>query len=130
MFGQLNRFLQVGAVGFAIDAGLLWLTVYILNVPPIMGRAISFVVTIAVTFVLNARYTFNVAPKKSRMPRYGIIQSLGALFNFGSYSLLVAYWQVEPLLALMVGSAVGSTHNFLMMRKFVFNKPLSEGHDA
>jgi putative flippase GtrA len=120
--GQLSRFLHVGAVGFGIDAGLLWLMVYVLALPPIMGRGISFLVTILLTFVLNSRYTFNVAPQKSRMPRYGVIQGLGALLNFGSYSWLVAYWRVEPLLALMVGSAIGSTHNFLMMRRFVFKK--------
>ena len=129
LFGQLNRFLRVGAIGFAIDAGLLWLTVYVFSFPPLMGRAFSFVVTILLTFVLNARYTFKVAPQRSRMPRYGVIQSFGALFNFGAYSGLVTYGQAEPLLALMVGSVVGSTHNFLMMRGFVFKARASEDHE-
>ena len=122
MLGQLGRFLQVGVIGFSIDAGVLWLLVYLLDTDPILGRLISFVTTILVTFVLNARYTFNVTPKKSSVPRYGIIQSIGALINFGSYSWLVATIQVEPLIALCVGAALGSTHNFLMMRSFVFKE--------
>lgn len=120
MLAQLSRFLQVGAVGFLIDAGLLWVLVYGVGVPPVPARVVSFMTTIIVAFVLNARYTFNVAPKTSLMPRYGLIQSLGALLNFGTYTWLVSTWQFEPILSLSVGAALGSTHNFLMMRAFVF----------
>ena len=118
--GQLSRFLQVGAIGFAIDAGLLWFLVYLMDVEPVLGRLISFVATIMVTYVLNARYTFNVSPRKSSASRYGFIQCLGALLNFGSYTWLVTTAEVEPMIALIVGSALGSTHNFLMMKAFVF----------
>lgn len=120
MLAQLSRFLQVGAVGYLIDAGLLWMLVYGLGVLPVPARVVSFMTTISVAFVLNARYTFNVAPKRSLMPRYGLIQSLGALLNFGSYTWLVSTWQFEPIFSLSVGAVLGSTHNFLMMRVFVF----------
>ena len=127
MLGQLSRFLQVGAIGFAIDAGLLWGLVYLMGLEPIVGRMISFIATIMVTYALNARYTFNVLPSKSSMPRYGVIQSVGALLNFGSYSWLVAVLQIEPLIALCIGAALGSTHNFLMMRSFVFKDGVRGG---
>ena len=122
MFGYLSRFLQVGAVGFAIDAGILWLAIYQLDMPPILSRVISFVCTILVTFVLNARYTFLVSVQRASMPRYVVIQCVGAALNFLLYSWLVLYGPLghRPLVALMIGSAVASTHNFFMMRRFVF----------
>ena len=120
---MLFRFLQVGAVGFAVDAGVLWLLVYPLEMSPILARAISFFVTIVVTFVLNANHTFRVPIASASMPRYVAVQSLGAAINFLSYSCLVLYgpFGERPLVALCVGSALASTHNYLMMRRFVFD---------
>ena len=121
MWIHLSRFLQVGALGFALDAGLLWLLVYPLDMPPILSRAISFLATIALTFVLNARYTFSVPVRESSKTRYVIIQSMGAGLNFFTYSLFVLNAWLGPLWSLVVGSALASAHNFFMMRHFVFN---------
>ncbi len=123
MWVHVSRFLQVGALGFAIDAGILWLLVYPLEMPPVVSRAISFFVTICVTFVGNARYTFSVSVRGASMPRYVAIQCAGALINFVTYTWMVLQGPLQgrPLLALVVGSALASTHNFLMMRRFVFN---------
>ncbi len=122
MLIHLSRFLQVGALGFAIDAGLLWLLVYPLDMPPILSRGISFVVTIAITFVLNARYTFSARVRESSKSRYVLIQLVGAGLNFFTYSLLVLNALLGPLWSLVVGSALASAHNFFMMRRFVFNQ--------
>ena len=121
-YKHLSRFLQVGGVGFIIDASLLWVLVYPLEMPPVMSRAISFVVTIGFTFVLNARYTFDVTLRDSSKSRYGMIQVMGAVINFVSYSGLVLIGPLAgmPLLALVAGSALSSVHNFFMMRRFVF----------
>ena len=122
MLRHLARFLQVGAVGFAIDGGLLWVLIYNFEMSPIGARVFSFMVTIAVTFLLNARYTFDVAIVESSMSRYGLVQMSGAVINFASYSGLVLYTGLVamPLVALVVGSALAAMHNFLMMRRFVF----------
>ena len=121
--GYVARFLQVGGVAFAIDAGLLWVLVYPLGMPPIPSRAISFMATIAVTFVLNARYTFAVEVRHASKTRYTVIQVAGAALNFAIYSLLVSYGPLRdlPLAALVFGSAAASTHNFLLMRRYVFH---------
>ena len=125
MSGHLFRFLQVGAIGFAIDAGVLWFLVYQLGIPPVLARAGSFLATIIVTFVLNASYTFNVHLRTASMTRYMTIQFMGAGINFLTYSWLVLYGplQARPLLSLVVGSALASAHNFVMMRHFVFGAP-------
>ncbi|MEM9620982.1 MAG: GtrA family protein [Pseudomonadota bacterium] len=123
MWSQLSRFLQVGALGFAIDAGVLWLCVYQLDMPYIGARLVSFIATIAVTFVLNARYTFAVPVRGASKTRYAAIQIAGAVLNFTSYSWLVLSGPLagRPLLCLVVGSALAAVHNFVMMRRFVFH---------
>jgi len=120
ILGQLARFLQVGAIGFAIDATVLWALVYPFAMPPISSRVISFLATISVTFVLNARYTFSVPIRESSKTRYAVIQIVGAGINFLAYSVLVLGGWLGPLWSLVVGSALSSLHNFLMIRAFVF----------
>jgi putative flippase GtrA len=120
MVQHLVRFLQVGGIAFALDAGILWFLVYQIGVPPIVARGFSFLITIAVTFVLNARYTFAASIKDSSKSRYVLIQCVGSAINFAVYSALVLAGLLGPLWALVVGSFLGSAHNFLMMRRFVF----------
>ena len=120
MLAHLSRFLQVGAVGFAVDAGVLWALVYQAGWPPIPARVVSFMATIAITFVLNARYTFAVRVRESSKSRYVLVQCIGAGINFFTYSALVLGGVLGPLWSLVVGAAISSAHNFLMMRRFVF----------
>jgi putative flippase GtrA len=127
----LVKFLQVGALGFAVDAGLLWLLIYQMDMHPVVSRGISFLVTICITFVANARYTFAVSVRDSSMTRYVIVQTIGAVINFASYTWLVLSGPLSqrPLVALIVGSALAAVHNFLMMRRFVF-KPSDNPADS
>lgn len=131
-WGHLSRFLQVGALGFAIDAGVLWLCVYQFGWPPVWSRGISFFATICVTFVLNARYTFRVPVKGASKTRYLVVQSMGAAINFFSYTWLVLYGPLagRPLFSLVVGSFLASVHNFAMMRRFVFKRGGAEQNSA
>ena len=109
-------------MGFVVDAGLLWLFAYLLELNPVLARAISFAATVVVTLVLNARYTFQVRLRDTRKTRYAIIQCAGAAINLATYTWLVlaAAVQAQPLVALIVGSFLASTHNYLMIRRFVF----------
>ena len=113
----------MGAVGFAVDALVLWALVYQAGWPPIPARVVSFLATIAITFVLNARYTFAVRVRESSKSRYVLIQCIGAGINFLTYSALVLGGVLGPLWSLAVGAALSSAHNFLMMRRFVFAGP-------
>ena len=119
---QLFRFLQVGAIGFAVDAGLLWVLIYQVGMSPISARAISVVLAVIATFILNSRYTFAVRAQGSMMVRYVVVQALGAAINFGIYSWLILYGPLEnyPLVALLVGAAVSTVSNFGLARIYVF----------
>ena len=119
---QIVRFLMVGGVSFLVDAGMLWLLVYRLDVGYIPARVVSVVMAISVAFVLNAKFTFLVRVADARFSRYVAIQALGATLNFSVYSALVLSGPLagRPLFSLMCGAAVATVNNFLFSRKYVY----------
>lgn len=123
---QLARFLLVGCAGFAVDVGVLALLLYGLGYAAaplglVGSRVASFLAAIAVTFPLNARFTFRASVLESRLTRYVLIQSFGAVLNLGTYSLLVLGPLGRPLISLAIGSAVATVSNFLLVRHFVYD---------
>lgn len=122
---QLARFLAVGAVGFTVDVGLLAFLLYGLDYASSRGalvwcRLASFVAAIAVTFLLNARYTFGASIRHASLTRYVFIQVFGALLNLSTYTFLVLGPLERPLIALACGSAVATVSNFVLVRRFVY----------
>lgn len=125
---ELYRFLQVGAIGFAADVATLWLLIYGVGFGStsfglLWTRAASFLVAIAITYVLNARYTFGSRVRDSNLFRYLIIQGVTAGINLGVYGLLVLVGPLaeRPLYSLVVGSLTATLCNFVLVRRFVFN---------
>jgi putative flippase GtrA len=123
---QLARFLLVGAVGFAVDIGVLAFLLYGLGYAAESGglvgsRVVSFFAAIATTFLLNARYTFGASIRKAKLSRYVVIQLFGASLNIGTYTFLVLGPLARPLIALAIGSAVATVSNFVLVRQFVFH---------
>jgi putative flippase GtrA len=122
---QLARFLAVGGVGFAVDVGVLAFLLYGLDYAAtsaglVGSRIVSFLAAIAATFLLNARYTFGVTVRDSRLARYVTVQILGAALNLGVYTFLTLGPLGRPLIALTVGSAVATVSNFILARRFVY----------
>ncbi len=123
---QLARFLVVGAAGFAVDVGTLALLVYGLGYGQqssglIGSRLVAFLAAVAVTFLLNARYTFGASVRKAKVSRYVAIQLLGAVINIGTYTVLVLGPLPRPLYALAIGSAAATVSNFVLVRQFVYH---------
>ena len=122
LFYQLVRFLMVGGVSFAVDAGVLGLLVYQAGTGYIAARLISVALAVSVAFVLNARFTFLVRVADARFLRYVLIQGLGAGLNFGVYSTLVLHGPLagRPLFSLVCGAAVATVNNFFLSRRYVY----------
>jgi len=128
---QLLRYGVVGGLGFAVDAGLL----YVLaswGADPYASRLISFAVALTVTWALNRAWTFEVrgraAAGKSYLG-YALVQLLGALTNFVVYAgvlSLIGPTPAKAVLALAFGSAVGLAVNFTGAR-FVFTRVAAAG---
>ncbi len=124
--GQFVRFCAVGAIGFAVDAGLLWLLLESAAMGPYGGRVVSFLAAATVTWVLHRSFTF---PQAQRQPRgrqwlhFVAVNGAGALVNYGVYALLIAttaLFAQNPVLAVASGSAVALVVNFTANRLWVF----------
>jgi putative flippase GtrA len=122
---QFARFAVVGAVGFAVDAGVLQLLVSAAAWSPFAARAVSFPVALACTFALNRAWTF--PGLRMSMVRaygaYGAIQGVGALINLAVFSvcvLLAPPLYERPVIALGIGAAVSLAFNFYASRRVVF----------
>ncbi len=119
------RFGVVGAIGFVVDGGLLWLLIS-LDISPYVARALSFPVAVVVTWVLNRNWTFVAtrhAHPKGQFQRYFAVQVVGALSNYGVYSLIILGFGVASAIvfwAFVAGSALGAVLNFCGARYVAF----------
>ena len=123
---QLLRFLLVGGLAFAIDVAVMALLVYGFAVADsqqelVVCRMIAWAVAVTVAFFANAKVTFSASIRHSRFFSYLLIQAMGGLINLGCYTVLIfgplSTW---PIAALVMGSAVATVSNFLLVRKFVY----------
>lgn len=122
---ELLRFGVVGAVGFAVDGGILS-GLMLLGMGHYLARAFSFPVAVTVTWWLNRTWTFadsNKAEPGRQFKRYFALQVVGALSNFAVY--LAVLTQIEPtwqnaLLALAIGAVVGLAINFVGSKLLIY----------
>lgn len=114
--GEILRFGVVGGLGFALDAGVLWLAVTA-GASPYAGRVLSIALTIVFTWWLNRRLTFRTAARPTwREFRGYVVQSLaGAALNYAIFSG-VLWASGGVLLALVLGTGLASAFNFVRYR--------------
>lgn len=87
----------------------------------LLCRLLAFLAAIALTFVLNARYTFGARVRHASVTSYLVVQVLGAAINLGVYGALVlGPLTGAPLVSMVIGSAAATISNFLLSRRFVY----------
>ncbi len=132
--GQLARFSVAGAIGFAIDAGILTALVTMAHVSVYPARAVSFGVAVFVTWLINRRWTFRTAgasrgqSMRLEYVRYLLVQVSGAVTNLGVFAALLAAYPAllgVPVVPLAIGAIAGLAVNFAGSRLLVFTL-----HDA
>ncbi|WP_326491152.1 GtrA family protein [Paraburkholderia sp. HD33-4] len=118
-------FAIAGAVGFGVDAGVLYAALA-LGCGPYVGRLISFLCAAFVTWQINRRITFTAAAGTSlwrEWCQYLAAMSLGGACNYGAYVLtlhLLPRGPASPLLAVAAGSIAGMFVNFATAKLWVF----------
>lgn len=118
-------FAVAGVVGFAVDAGILQSLVW-LGSDPLVARLGSFAAAIVATWLVNRRFAFGDRAKGSMVwefLRYLAASALAAIINLGVYTLLILWgdpFRSQPVLALVIATAVSMTVNFVSYLKLVF----------
>lgn len=124
---KFGGFFLVGAVGFLVDGGLLWLLLDALG--PYVARGISFLTAVTVTYVLNRQFVFADRTEglswRASLAKYIAANSFGALLNLGIYTALVALAVPiagQPLIAFAIASALALFVNFALTNFVVFGR--------
>ena len=100
---RIAGFLAVGAVGFVVDAAILWLLLDLTSIGPFAARLVSVGTALATTWLLNRRFTFGPSRRSlaAEGTRYGGVSMATSAANYLVYSaLLMAFPAFPPLLAL------------------------------
>jgi putative flippase GtrA len=115
----------VGSAGFAIEAVILQ-GLSLMGIQPIMGRGVSFPVAVTATWLLNKHYTFRDRPVTDSRTQYLLYLggSLGgAAINLCAFILTIRRWPAlssQPIVPLIVGSALGLLFNYTWANTLVF----------
>lgn len=123
---QFLRFAAVGAVGFALDDGVLLICIHAFRLDPVESRFVSFAVAVACTFQLNRAWAFSgrADPGFARgLALYLGVQGFGFCCNLGIFASLVLMAPPplnDPTLCLAAASAAALVVNYLGSRTVVF----------
>lgn len=138
MRAQLLRFAGAGLAGLAADVSVLYLALAC-GSGFYLGRLLSFLVAVWVTWQINRRYTFRAAQAGGAPVsawrewwRYLAAMSFGGAINYAVSSAVVVLAHTQalpapllpavPLCAVAAGTLAGMTLNFLSAKFFVFQR--------
>ncbi|WP_454824735.1 GtrA family protein [Paraburkholderia xenovorans] len=122
---QFLRFAVAGAIGFLVDAGVLYVALAI-GLGAYASRAVSFLCAAFTTWQINRRLTFEVERTRSfwrEWLRYQTAMSLGGVCNYGTYVVALLFLPkvtIAPLIAVGAGSFAGMFVNFAFAKLWVF----------
>jgi putative flippase GtrA len=122
---QLAQFTAAGVVGLVVDVGGLYVALQ-LGLGYYLGRGVSFLFAVWVTWHINRRITFRAGHRRATWREWW--QYLCAMFPGGSvnylcYALLVALLPEHaylPAFAVAVSAVVGMGVNFAMAKWWVY----------
>ena len=122
---QFLRFALVGAAGFFVDAGALYLFMHF-GANHYTGRVLSYLAAATFTWALNRHYTFEGRQDNNLLRewlKFLAANVLGGLVNYSAYAALVALSETVsawPVIGVGAGSLAGLVVNFILSRRLVF----------
>lgn len=122
---EFFRFVVAGAVGFVVDAGILY-GMLALGAGYFAGRCFSFLAAVWATWQINRRYTFVAGGSKASWTewwQYLLAMLGGGAVNYAAYAAMVVLLPKSgllPVYAVAVGSTAGMAINFLSAKLWVF----------
>jgi putative flippase GtrA len=123
LFGQLARFVAVGAVSALVDLGVYQLLLH-LGLWVHAAKAISFILGTTTAYLLNRRFTFTAASGgKGRFAGFVALYATTFAINVGVNALALALLPAIPArftVAWVIAQATATAINFVMLRTVVF----------
>lgn len=125
-------FLASGGTAFTVDALILALLTHVLGLHPIGARLIAISIAMVAGWLMHRTFTFAVVapPTFAEFLRYAGVAWTAAAVNYGLFVLVVlGFPTVEPLIALVIASAIAMVFAYLGMRFAAFrHRADGEGH--
>jgi putative flippase GtrA len=117
------RFVLVGGLGFAVDAGLLALLHHGAEVDPFISRVFSIAGAALFTWRMNRAVTFGASPTSQTTEglRYAVVAALTAGLNYLLYALALTLWPtVPPVAAAIIATLIAMGVSYIGYSRFVF----------
>ncbi len=114
MSRRFQKFLLVGAIGLAVNQGLLFVLVALAELPVATASPLAILLSMVVTFTLNERWTWHdrgSGPLLHRAVLYGSINSGGLLINWFTLVSLDRMG-LNYLVANLIGAGIAAVWNF------------------
>ena len=111
---RFQKFLLVGAIGLAVNQSALFALVAFAEAPLVAASPIAILMSMAVTFVLNERWTWHDRSGGRLLHRallYGSINSGGLLINWFTLVSLERTG-LNYLVANLIGAGIAAVWNF------------------
>lgn len=122
-FPQFIWFGLIGVVSTFTHVGTLVFFVELLNSSPIPASTVGFILAVAVSYVLNYRFTFNAQESHSvYFPKYLLTCIIGLSFNTGIMFLTVQVLGWWYLIGQLCTLAIVPIFNFTLNKFWVFSK--------
>ena len=114
-----------GFAGFTTEAAIIRLGMEILDLQPVVLRAISFPTAVLLTWTINRRFGFRVGTPASfvEIARYFNTNILAQSANFVVFTALIyafSFFRNWPEIALVAGTTVSILISFKLYSTFVF----------
>lgn len=111
---RFQKFLLVGAIGLAVNQSALFALVALAGAPIVAASPLAILLSMAVTFTLNERWTWHDRGRGRLLHRalmYGSINSGGLLINW--FTLLsLDRMGLNYLIANLIGAGIAAVWNF------------------
>ncbi len=111
---RFQKFLLVGAIGLAVNQSALFALVALAGAPIVAASPLAILLSMAVTFTLNERWTWHDRGRGRLLHRalmYGSINSGGLLINWFTLVSLDRMG-LNYLIANLIGAGIAAVWNF------------------
>jgi len=121
------KFMIVGFTGLIVNIGFLFFLTERVGLYYLLSGLVGIEASILSNYFLNDLWTFgdikdNKYSRVSRLVRFHAVSATGILINLSTLYLLTTMWGIYYIIAEIVGIALAFTWNFLINRKYTWQK--------